>query len=64
MDEVHPSWSDPEGYPPAMLIVSGPLTFDPAKADRFHELAATLVQATLAEAGCITASASSSSPVK
>jgi quinol monooxygenase YgiN len=35
-----------------MLIVSGTLTFDPAKADRFHELAADLVEATLAEPGC------------
>ncbi len=54
MAEVHPSWSESGGYPPAMLIVSGTLTFDAAKADRFHELAATLVQATLAEPGCIT----------
>jgi quinol monooxygenase YgiN len=37
-----------------MLIVSGTLTFDPAKAERFHEVAATLVEATLAEPGCIT----------
>jgi len=53
MDEVHPSSSDPGGYPPAMLIVSGTITFDPAKAERFHELAAPLVEATLAEAGCL-----------
>ena len=37
-----------------MLIVSGTITFDPSKAERFHEVAATLVKATLAESGCIT----------
>jgi quinol monooxygenase YgiN len=37
-----------------MLIVTGTLTFDPASAERFHALAADLVQATLAEPGCIT----------
>lgn len=37
-----------------MLIVSGTLTFDPTRAERFHEAAAELVEATLAEPGCIT----------
>lgn len=37
-----------------MIIVSGTISFDPSKADRFHELAAPLVSATLAEPGCIT----------
>ena len=37
-----------------MLIVSGTISFDPANADRFWALAAPLVEATLAESGCIT----------
>jgi quinol monooxygenase YgiN len=37
-----------------MLIVSGTISFDPANAARFHELAAPLTEATLAEPGNLT----------
>ena len=37
-----------------MLIVSGTISFDPANAARFWQLAGTLVEKTLEEPGCIT----------
>ena len=37
-----------------MIVVSGTITIDPADRDAALDLAATLVEATLAEPGCVT----------